>query len=337
MSESLDQSLHAPPKRSWVLVGLTGLGALFAIQSWFGTWLTMQLTVSGVRDSFDDFGISYFGAPGIGYGVGNLLLAVLLGLALWRTGRWRSWLSYAALAVCAVMVAALALVLVRLGDIEAAAAAEVIRLRDSVDGLPSYVAFRAGTPGLIVAALATLLFALVAVQLSNPRRGLRIQAVAGVVLCAVAAVMPWMRLWIVDDLRPGNGLEQRYFWLWSNLVECVGVLVAVLVLARLVYGGMRAPSYARHRWAIGSAMLALGIFLVAQVIEVEYRARAVDLRELVSEELDARSTGAGALMGAGAVLLATAMVRSWWHGREEVIPAAPGDSWLPARIRERQT
>jgi hypothetical protein len=337
---SVTSRQHEPspdaPDRRWGLIGLTGFAAVLGLQSLFGDWLTYHLEVSEVAKEDSESGIAYFGALSIGYAVGMVVMVALVALTLWRPARFRTGLAWAALGLGLLLLVDLALVIRQVHDVLDHAAGTVARLRGSMETLPAVADFHVRSPALYGALTATLLLLLTAAQLVAPYRSIQVQAVSGAVLAFVAAGLPWTLIWVIESSTSDVPYEQWTEWPWSGGVQGLLLIGQLLLLLVVVVGCLRAPGYARARWAVAGALLAGLVFFSVQVFETDSRVEAFALRNKVSEVLEVSSTGAGPLFAIGAVLLALAAVRSWWHGREEIPEPTSDEGWLPDRLRDRR-
>jgi len=322
--------------RRWGLIGLTGLAAVVGLQSLFGDWLTYHVEVSEVAKEDSESGIGYFGALSIGYAVGMVIMLALVALTLWRPGRFRTGLAWAALGLGLLLIVDLALVIRQIHDVLDHIAGRVARLRDSMETLPAVADFHVRSPALYAALTATLLLLLTAAQLVAPHRSIQVQALSGAVLAFVAAGLPWTLIWVIESATSAVPYERWTEWPWSGGVQGLLLIGQLLLLLVVVAGCLRAPGYARARWAFAAAVLGGLVFFSVQVFETDNRIEAFALRNKVSEVLEVSSTGAGPLFAIGAILLALAAVRAWWHGREEIPEATSDDGWLPHRLRHRR-
>lgn len=322
--------------RRWGLIGLTGLAALLVVQSLLGDWVTYHLEVSEVADDEFEWGLGHFGALGVGYAVGVTVTVALVALALWRPGRFRAGLAWVALGLGSLLLVDLALVLRQVHDLRNTTAGTVARLRDSMETLPALAEFQVRSPALYAALTATLLLLLTAAQLVAPHRSIGVQALSGAALAFVAAGLPWTLIWVIESATSAEPYAQWTEWPWSGGMQGLLLIGQLLVLLVVVAGCLRAPGYARARWAFAAAVLGGLVFFSVQVFETDTRIEAFALRNEVSEVLEVTSTGAGPLFAIGAILLALAAVRAWWHGREEIPEPASDDGWLPHTLRHRR-
>jgi hypothetical protein len=320
-------------RRPWVLISLAGIAGVLAIQSLFGNWITKTVTVTDVAHIDTHHGLGYFGGLGVAYGIGVVLLGVATGLALWLGGRGLAW---GALALAGLLFVDLGLVAARLSDLQSATAGQVARLRDSVkEGLPTEVAFHVTSPAMYSALAATFLCALVAAQLLWPAYGIRVQVSVGVAAGVGSAVLPWAKFWTIDDKRPEVPYQVVERWLWSG-AQGIAIVVEFLLLIAVTLLCLRAPGYARARWAVAAVPLTGLIFFGVVAADNDILVDAEALQSRVSEVPGVFATGAGPLLVVGAVLLLVAAVRAWSHGREE--DHSSSDSrWLPETIREHES
>jgi hypothetical protein len=322
-------------ERRWGLIGLTGFAAVLGLESLFGDWATYHLEVSDVAEEEARHGLGYFGALGIWYAVGMVVALALVALTLWRPGRFRTSLAWVALGLGLLLFVDLALMIRQVHDVLDHAAGTVARLRASMETLPAVADFHGRSPALYGALTATLLLVLTAAQLVAPHRSIQVQAVSGLVLAFVAAWLPWTLIWVIVSRTSDVPYEQWNRSPWSGGVQGLLLIGQLLLLVLVVVGCLRAPGYARARWAVAAALLGALMFFSVQVFETDTRIEAFALRNEVSEVLEVSSTGAGPLFAIGAILLALAAVRAWWHGREEIPEPESDDGWLPHTLRHR--
>lgn len=330
---------ESPPEvggRRWGLIGLTGFAALLGLQSLFGDWVTYHLVVSEVAEDEFEWGLGHFGALGVGYGLGVAATVALVALTLWRPGRFRTGLAWVALGLGLLLLVDLALVMRQVNDVRNTAAGTVARLRDSMETLPAVAEFQVRSPALYAALTATLLLLLTAAQLVAPHRSIGVQALSGAALASVAAGLPWTLIWVIESSVSDVPYEQWTEWPWSGGMQGLLLIGQLLLLLVVVVGCLRVPGYARARWALAAAVLGGLVFFSVQVFETDNRIEAFALRNEVSEVLEVSSTGAGPLFAIGAILLALAAVRAWWHGREEIPEPTSDDGWLPRTLRHRR-
>lgn len=320
----------------WVLAVITALAGILAAKSLLSDWVIGRVYVNPLKNDelHHDFG--YFGARGVGFAVGLVVLLVLVGLALWRTGRLRSWLAYAAVALTGLLLVDFLLMVLAVDELRAEAAGTVVNLQNELRArgeVPEGLGLDIATQGLYVGAFAALLLGLVALQLPRPRSGPWIQAWCGAVLGLAALPVPWVRSWVSFEYR----LDVRDTWLWSLGAPGIGLILGLLVLMALTVVTLRAPGYARWRWALGVAGLGILLFLGAVIAETDALQAVHDVRRSSDVALlDAKTTGMAGLFGTGVVLLTLAAARAFWWGREEVAPAESDDRWLPGRLAARR-
>ncbi|MGH3741131.1 MAG: hypothetical protein ACRDT8_13990 [Micromonosporaceae bacterium] len=324
------------------LIVSTAIGALATVLAWFSDWLWIHILVKPIEDHTSHAGIERFGLLSIGFGVGLVLVAGLLGLALWPYGRLlsqrvRNRLSLAALAVCAALFVDAGFLIWRFAGEQDRAAERVHRLRESMETLPPVVGMSARSLGIYLAALAVLAFTLVAVQLPRPELSIWIQMGSGVVLSVVVMCLPWLKVWFVDDTQPRLGLQSRALWMWSIGTEGAALAIGLVLAIVLTFMCLRAPGYARERWALSASLVGGVVFFQGLLAGTRAQVEAMALGERVSELIGSWSTGTDVLTALAGALFCVAAVRSWWHGREEVVPPSAGDKpWLPGALAGRR-
>lgn len=319
----------------WVLVALTGVAVILIAKSLLSDWLSSEVYVRPQLDESAHEGFGWFGARGTGFAIGLGVLLVLVGLALWRTGRTRTYLALGGVVLTVLLLVDALLMVLRIGQLRAAAAVTVVDLvRDlnEREQVPDAYGFLITAQGLYVGACAALLLGLVAVQLVAPRHGPWIQAVTGTVFGAIAVSLPWVQSWTMYEYR----LRTDSVGLFSLGLEGLLLVVELVALVVLTYLTLRAPGYARARTAMAASALSVLIFLSAIMAETGAVQQLHDLGTASDiQVLDAQSTGVVGVMVAAAVLLGLAALRSYWRGREELPPDESG-SWLPGSLRERR-
>lgn len=324
-----------PRSVPWALVAISGVAVVLTLKSLFSDWLTSDVYVRPELDEQLHRGFSYFGVLGTGFTAGLVGLIVLVGLALWLPGRIRSVLAVTGVVLAALLLADALLMLLRISELRAGAAATVVDLVRNMQAreeVPEAFGFSISSQGLYVGAAAVLTLGLVAAQLSQPRRGPWIQAGIGTVLGLVALALPWVQSWSSIEYR----LRIDSMWLWSLGLEGYLLGLETLALMVLTFVTLRTPGYARARWAAGAVALSVLIFFSAIIAETRAVAELYDLGTASDVAvLDAKTTGVVGVLIAGAVLLGVAAARSYWRGREELPPAEPG-GWLPGTLRDRR-
>jgi hypothetical protein len=240
------------------------------------------------------------------------------------------------LGLAVLLFVGLGLVAQRVSELQSATAGQVARLRASVtDGLATEVSFHVTSPALYSALAATFGCALIAVLLLWPAYGPRVQVLVGIAVAVASAALPWAKFWIIDDTRPQPPYRVIEHWLWTG-GQGIALVVEFLLLIAVAFLCLGAPGYARARYAIAAVPLAGLIFFGVVAAENDVRIDADVMRGQFSEVPGQFTTGAGPLLAVAAILLLTAAVRAWAHGRNED-HSSPAGRWLPEKIAERET
>ena len=225
------ESLRERVGRRWGLLVLTGLGALLAGVAPFQNWYTNLLIVFSPGAAEEDAkGITLFGVWGIALGIGDLLLAIVVLVAVLTPQRLATPLAFAALGLVAILVADLVVIATALDKATLAAAEGAAALAAAADSKVLFHIFSAGTE---LSLGAILLLGLVAAQL--PRRDLAPRVVAGIAgaLGVLSLALPWVTAYV----EVGGRLRVDRFWVFTAPPD-VAVLGVGMVLVVGLAGGL---------------------------------------------------------------------------------------------------
>jgi hypothetical protein len=303
-------------RQRWALVLVTLLGGLVIINALLQPWLSTTLVVSPVRADSTRYGLDQAGIWGIVLAVGLILVLVLVAVAVVSPPPTAGLLALTALTASVALAVELGYLALRLGAARTASGQSAAGLLESLGDGRHDVWFMVHMPAGYAAASGFALLVLVAAQIPRPDLGPTVLALSGAAAGVISLVTPWSTAYFPVD---GEVVIERY-WLWS--VDGVGVALGLGALVLVALGaavplGLRVP-----------LPLMLGVVVVGFV--VFWGPLAIEEAGVLETQLEAQDpmslpqNAAPRFMEFAALLVAIAVVRTWWRARRGHRNAAAG-------------
>lgn len=265
----------------------------------FQTWYRNDLIVYKLGAEAETAGITYFGAWGVGFGIGIVVLAVVALVAGVAPERLSTPLSFAALGLVAILAADLVVIGMALTKARVVAGEGAASLAAAADSkVSTYVHSQGMNAGVV--ALASL--GLVAVQL--PWQDLAPRVLAGIpgTLGLLSVALPWVEAYVEVD----GDLRVHRYWVFTAPTAVLGLGLGLLVVVGLAGALALLP---RASVPVLVAATVVGLAVIAAFAQIVPK----DLVEeqLAGQRVLAVNDGAANLVGQFASLLVAGLRLGW--------------------------